>query len=364
MAVVLPHNFTAGTLASAQQVDDNFAAVVEAIEGVGAASTASDVYQGGAVALTDWLLAERSINAATGELTFTNATGAAWLPGESSGLTRTFTPPTTFKVKPGSLPAAGGFMNVGVELTDSGAEASLSVVSGVEQISQAAAEANPHAVSAGKVRIANLILRNVGGVYSILAFQDQRPWALGRAVAGPFVSRGSSWIAQYGESAQSTATCTATMPTAVGHSGESVELWNAEGVLTVNSKGGTFYGDAFWGAATLTLLRGQHVKFRSNGTNWLIVAGGPQSSTAPEGRVERARNTLFTPDALRPTEVLLHVELPGAPLGGTILWLDGVETAIGFTSDGHVSFWCKAGQTWEIRGGTAETKIFSTYNKW
>lgn len=177
-------NFEAGKPAIADQVDEEFANVIAAIEGVSSAASGADVYQGGVLTAADWKFAGLAgvTNGATGSTTWPAVGGAAWLPGPAGALVRTFTPavvpPAT---KPNLvLPGPGGFVPVGIELTPSGGSAVLSASSWIEQGSEAAALAAPSKTTAGKVRVFDYVLKNVGGVYSVGAtVRDRRPWALG-----------------------------------------------------------------------------------------------------------------------------------------------------------------------------------------
>lgn len=180
MTIVLPHTLENGTNADAVQVNDNFAAIVAALESIGSAAGGTDAYQAGVVAAADWLPGVGSVNGATGVLSFTTFGGAAWLPAVAGGLARTFTAAATVGgLKPPVLPGPSGFVNVGVELTVAGAAATVSVVSGAEKASEVEAVAAPPAVSAGKVRVCDVIVKNTAGVYSIVKERDRRPWALG-----------------------------------------------------------------------------------------------------------------------------------------------------------------------------------------
>jgi hypothetical protein len=179
--VALPrlYDFTAGTLAVGDQVDGEFDRVNALLEGFSAAQSGADAYQAGVVAATDWA-SGYNIASGTGELTSAGANGgAAWLPGPSGGLVRAFTAPAPLKLKPLPLPAPGAWLAVGIELTASGDVAVVSCVSGAEQTSEANALANPPAVTAGKVRIRDVPIKNNAGVYEKGNGRDRRPWALG-----------------------------------------------------------------------------------------------------------------------------------------------------------------------------------------
>lgn len=180
MTLAARHIFKPDELAQSAEVNDNFAQVLELLEGLTANVSGSDVYQAGVVASTDWTPGAGTVNSSTGVLQMTTFGGAAWLPGAVSGLIRTFTGLATVTgLKPPVLPGNGKYLNVGVELTVSGSEATVSVVSGPEEASEAEALAHPAAVSAGKTRVRDVIVLNTAGVYSIVKERDRRPWARG-----------------------------------------------------------------------------------------------------------------------------------------------------------------------------------------
>jgi hypothetical protein len=141
---------------------------------------ARDGKQPGVLSELDWVLSSVAINAATGKLTLETG-GNAWV---SSGgvLARTSTAVAVWERLPAALPAAGKWRVVGIEvapLGGFGSNATVSVVSGTEQASAALALANSPATSVNKLRIQDLVLKNVGGVYSLEGLRDRRPWALG-----------------------------------------------------------------------------------------------------------------------------------------------------------------------------------------
>lgn len=181
MSIVLPFTLQEDTDADATQVMANFNALRTALEGIGAASTASDIYQAGVLASSDFVVGGSvfTLNASTGALTFNISNGAAWVPGPAGALVRVFTPAAEYTLTPPSLPASGGFRKIGIEITASGDTTIVSMVSGSEQASEALAIANPPAVTAGKVRIFDYVLQNSSGTYSTHAGRDRRPWARG-----------------------------------------------------------------------------------------------------------------------------------------------------------------------------------------
>lgn len=185
MSIVLPHTFkdNVGENASGQQVDENFAALVAAVEGIAFAASGSDAYQAGVVKAEDWRSGlPPTIAGGTGVVKLTLEGGSAWLPDPAGGLTRTFQEVAEYVLPPTSLPGPGGFMAVGVEIAAAGTGAVVGTVAGAEQVSEALALANPAATSVGKVRVRDLIVENTAGVYSIVKDRDRRPWALGVSV--------------------------------------------------------------------------------------------------------------------------------------------------------------------------------------
>lgn len=189
MAIARLFNFKGGTPAIADQVDEEFANLIAAVEGVAAGAAGADAYQQGVLADSDWKYTGLAavVNGATGSTTWGAIGGAAWLPGPAGALVRSFTPVAVQPaVKPPVLPGPGGFLCVGVELTLSGATALVSAVSGAEQVSAAAAIAHPAAVSAGKIRVFDYVITNTAGVITSGIARDRRPWALGaRATREP-----------------------------------------------------------------------------------------------------------------------------------------------------------------------------------
>lgn len=181
MALVLPFTLAEDTDADATQVMANFEVLREAVEGVSFAAAASDVYQRGVVSATDFVVGgvTFSVNAGNGELTFNISNGAAWLPTEAGALVRVFTAAATYKIKPPTLPASGGWRKIGIEITASGESTVVSMVSGTEQVSETLAIANPPAITAGKARIFDYVLQNSAGTYSTHAGRDRRSWARG-----------------------------------------------------------------------------------------------------------------------------------------------------------------------------------------
>lgn len=170
-----------GAANDAAPVNENLQKLAAAIEGIGGASAGTDAYQAGVVTPADWALSSAAVNGATGALHLSfPGEDDAWLPGPAGGLVRTFVAIAEYGgLIPPVLPGPGGFVCVGVELTASGASAVPSVVSGAEQVTEAAAIAAPPAISSGKMRVRDIVVKNTAGTYSIVKERDRRPWALG-----------------------------------------------------------------------------------------------------------------------------------------------------------------------------------------
>lgn len=140
----------------------------------------ADILQAGVVASTDWSLTA-TINAGTGELgSEANTGGIAWLPDPavSGALLRCVQSPIKLKeLKPPSLPASGKYMAVCFELIPStwgeGVN-SVALHSGASKASQAEAEAAPPATTAGRLQVLQVVIKNTGGVYSIVGQTDIR----------------------------------------------------------------------------------------------------------------------------------------------------------------------------------------------
>lgn len=137
-----------------------------------------DFLQPGVVQSTDWSFVAKLESTATGALESIATTGGvAWLPLTAIGLVRSVTTAAKLKaLKPASLPSPGKYMTVGFELTPStsGAAATVSVVSGAEQTTQALAEAHSPSITAGKARIRDIVILNTAGVYSIASQTERR----------------------------------------------------------------------------------------------------------------------------------------------------------------------------------------------
>jgi hypothetical protein len=72
-------------------------------------------------------------------------------------------------------------------------------------------------------------------------------------------------------------------------------------------------------AATLTLLADQHVKLRSEGANWVIVAGEPKRTAKYTALAALAEATPLEPSATRPSTVNFEVKITKEVQGATFL---------------------------------------------
>lgn len=154
-----------------------------------------DFLQAGVVESTDWSFTA-TINSSTGALGSEAATGGkAWLPDPviSGALMRSVTSTATLSgLTPSTLPTTGKYMTIGIELTAStwGEKATVSVKSGTEKSTEAEAEAASPAVTSGKIRVRDVIVKNTSGVYSIVKQIDRRLWATGGEAKSETVAEG------------------------------------------------------------------------------------------------------------------------------------------------------------------------------
>lgn len=141
-----------------------------------------DYLQPGVVAANDWLFTA-AILETTGELSTSYTGGGAWLPAsaENSRLVRTVTTAAVYeKLKPPALPVSGKYMTIGFELAPGSSwnsAASLSLISGTEYATQAEAEGHSPAVSAGKIRLRDVVVQHTANGYVIAKQLDRRPYA-------------------------------------------------------------------------------------------------------------------------------------------------------------------------------------------
>lgn len=143
----------------------------------------ADLMQPGVIQSSDYS-ASAEINGSTGEIkSSSNTGGTAWLPDPVLGTTvlmRSSRPSSSkLEATPPSLPAAGKYMVVGIELTaTSWNEApTVSIVSGTEKATEKEALEHVPAVSSGKLRIRDVLIKNTSGTYSIVSQWDRRPTA-------------------------------------------------------------------------------------------------------------------------------------------------------------------------------------------
>jgi hypothetical protein len=120
-----------------------------------------------------------TINSASAELVAPSISGKAKI----NGVRTNTNPPIALGLIPPSLPASGQFMSVLIQIAAGaggfGTAGVLSLVSGVAKATEAEALAAAPALSEKNMRIKEIIIKNTGGVYSIVATRDRRPWARG-----------------------------------------------------------------------------------------------------------------------------------------------------------------------------------------
>ncbi len=356
MTTTVPNIFTPGELAASAQVNENFSALAKAIDGIGTASTASDVYQTGVLESTDWTPGAVEVTGGTGEIKLTTFGGAAWVPGPVSGLVRTFTTPASYTgLKPPVLPGVGGYIMVGIELTASGAMATVSVVSGAEQVSEAEALAHSPAVSAGKIRVLDVVLKNTAGTYSKVTSVDRRTQALGKAPTLPLVKRNlASVTANSGELvAMEKAASTLITPAAVAGAWFGVYCFGTS--CKVKAATGIFYGDfVLLSPNELTLTQDQHVTFECDGANWGIIAGEPLREAKYAGFklfLKAEAEAGVEPSATRPALVSAYTT------GGSATIEVGGKSAGLANGEASATLWVNPGQKWKCNLGIEASTI-------
>jgi hypothetical protein len=183
----------------------------------------------------------------------------------------------------------------------------------------------------------------------------------------------ASFAGKTGELAMVTATATDTLPAAAANAIHGV--FTTAGTTTINAAGAAkIYGDFINAAASIHLLANQHVILQSDGTNWFIIAGEPKQEQTYGARTARALATAFTPNATRPTQVVIDLSLeptPGFGKNAKVFVNGGLVTEL--FAGGHTvesgyrmstSFVVPPGQTWQVNDGTGSGGVgglFSTY---
>lgn len=135
--------------------------------------------QNGVLTAADAALSATSVNASTGVLTYTLAAAYPLWIKHSSGImvAVNYGGAAGATIAPASLPATGQYRGYGLEVDTTGA---VTLNAGTNQATQAAALANINTIAgAGKARVADVILLNTAGSYSLPATRDRRPWARG-----------------------------------------------------------------------------------------------------------------------------------------------------------------------------------------
>lgn len=330
-----------------------------------------DILQAGVVASTDWSFVA-TINSGTAALgSEAAAGGVAWLPdpATSGALLRSVTTPAAISgLIPSSLPTSGKYRNIGFELSPGewGAAATVSVKAGTEKSSQAEAEASLPAVSGGKSKIRNVVIKNTGGVYSIVAQFDMRSWVQGKSALS-LVEYGANVTARSGELLKMTATATITLPTPSLNAIVGIVCASGESTIKTAS-GNIIFGDFINAAATIKLLANQHVVMQSDGTNWYIIAGTPRNENVYSALTVRAEAAEFEANPTRDVFVSLDVFI-AATKGTCEVLVDGVR--LGFVSGAGTGwaggifsygFVLKAGKKWKwITNAAVVEEVRSSY---
>jgi hypothetical protein len=156
-----------------------------------------------------------------------------------------------------------------------------------------------------------------------------------------------------------------TLPTA--EAGVECAVTCATGVESVTVKaGGTakIYGDFLEGVASCTLLAGQHVTLRSDGTNWFITAGTPKQGSSYGVLTARVSGTEYAPSATRPTLVVFTPIINGQKsvevfVGGQVIAKIDSTAGLESSSNEPLSFIVPPGQKWKFTGSV--TSAVSTY---
>lgn len=142
----------------------------------------ADFIQSGVVSESDWKITAEIVGG-TGEIkSSTNVGGTAWSPDPTLGTTvlmRSSTPVKKIELLPSSLPSSGQYMVIGIELTAEtwNAEAKITLVSGVAGATEAEAFEKVPAVTSGKIRLRDVMIKNTTGTYSIVTQWDRREQA-------------------------------------------------------------------------------------------------------------------------------------------------------------------------------------------
>lgn len=138
--------------------------------------------QNGVIASGDAAISATSVNSGTGVITLTlAAANPIWIANTSGVLVPlNYAGVSGGTLTPGALPATTKFRGYGIEIDTAGA---LTIVSGTDQATLALALTNANSLGAsGRIRVADIVLLNTAGVYSIPAGgnpRDRRPWARG-----------------------------------------------------------------------------------------------------------------------------------------------------------------------------------------
>jgi hypothetical protein len=245
---------------------------------------AGDALQPGVLASTDGVLETIAVSGAGAVSVAGTTGGAAWSTRASGALVRNAIPTGSFSATPGSLPASGKYSVVGIDLVTAtfGSTASLGLSSkGTDETSSALAVANSPAGANGRLRLLDVVILNTSGTYSLAASVDRR-----QRISGEYhpVQPVGNYTAIPGDLVVAAPGATITLPpAALGPGVTVVAASNVTGASPVTVAGSGIYGPGLNGVASFIL--GQPcaaVNIRPfNGTDWLIVSGGPDTGWVP-----------------------------------------------------------------------------------
>lgn len=145
----------------------------------------ADGLQNGVLNGTDAVVTGLAVSAA-GVISGTMAAGTCWVvDAATSLLTRCAVPSGAFSLTPATLPAAGQFAVVCVDIslpTASGTPVLAASAKGTDQTTAALALSNSPATATGRVRLLDVVITNTTGTMSLSASRDRRPWARGACI--------------------------------------------------------------------------------------------------------------------------------------------------------------------------------------
>lgn len=132
--------------------------------------------------------------------------------------------------------------------------------------------------------------------------------------------------------------------------------------MTVKAGGGAkIYGDFLEGVSSCTLLAGQHITVRSDGTNWFIIAGTPKKESSYSAPTARVAGTEYAASATRPTLVVFTPIINGQKsvevfVGGQVISKIDSTAGLEGSSNEPLSFIVPPGQKWKFTGSVASAE--------